>query len=205
MFVELIEHLRCPAAHEPSALVAAASRSANRHILDGTLGCPTCGAEYPVRDGIAHLGRAPRLAAEEASLERAMRIAAFLELTDARGFAVLSGRWCAHTQALAQIVETPIVLVNPAEGVVLDGASAVLETDRQLPVAEGSVRALALDADALDTDAVRAVRAGGRVLGVAQLTLPDGLREIARDAREWIAERWGGDAAPRFVELKRAR
>lgn len=204
MFVELIEHLRCPADHDPTALVAAASRSANRHILDGTLGCPTCGAEYAVRDGIAHLGTAPRLPREEASMESAMRIAAFLELTDARGFAVLSGRWCAHAQAIAQLVETPLVLVNPAEDVALDGAAAVLEVGGTLPLAEGSARALAIDPEAIDATAVRAVRAGGRVLGPAQLPLPDGLREIARDSREWVGER-AGDAALKLVELKRAR
>ena len=202
MFVELIEHLRCPAGHEPTPLVAAATRSAHRHILDGILGCPHCGAEYQVRDGIARLGSAPRLPPVEPSMETAMRIAAFLELTDARGFAVLSGSWCAHAQAVAQLVETPLVLVNPSDDVVLDGAAAVLETDKALPIAEGSVRALAIDPDAIGVAAIRTVRAGGRVVGPAQLALPEGLREIARDSREWVAERT--TAGPlRLVELKR--
>jgi uncharacterized protein YbaR (Trm112 family) len=203
VFVELIEHLRCPAGHAPTPLVAAASRSAHRHILDGILGCPECGAEYPVRSGVAHFGQAPRVPGVEPSIETAMRIAAFLELTDARGFAVLSGRWGAHVHALAQLVETPLVLVNPPEGAELDGAAAVLETDGVLPIAEGAARALAIDADAIRIGATSSVRAGGRVLGPAQLTLPDGLREIARDAREWVAERVNADAPAKLVELKR--
>jgi uncharacterized protein YbaR (Trm112 family) len=200
VFVELLEHLRCPAGHEPTPLVVAATRSAHRHILDGILGCPVCNAEYTVRDGIAHFGIAPRLPAVEPSIETAMRIAAFLELTDARSFAVLTGSWCAHAQAVAQLVETPLVLVNPSDDVVLDGASAVLETDMALPVADGSVRALAIDPTAIRIDAVSAIRPGGRVLGLAQLALPDGLHEIARDSREWVAERVSGAT---LVELKR--
>ena len=203
MFVELIEYLRCPREHEPSPLVAAASRSEHRHIIEGVLGCPVCGAEFGVSDGIARFGTAPRLAPEEPSMETAMRIAAFLELTDARGFVILAGRWAAHAGFMAQMVETPILLLNPPAGTHLDGASAVIEGDA-LPMAEGVARAAALDAEALDPLAcVNAVRPGGRVIGPASLPLPGGLRELARDAREWVAERVS-ESAPRLVELRRA-
>jgi len=35
---------------------------------------------------------------------------------------------------------------------------------------------------------VRAVRLGGRVLAPATVPIPDGLRELARDDEEWVAE-----------------
>jgi uncharacterized protein YbaR (Trm112 family) len=204
VFVELIEHLRCPAAHEPTALIGVASRAEHRHILDGTLGCPACGAEYPVRAGIARFGAAaPVPSAPAPSVEVATRIAAFLELTDARGFAVLTGRWCAHAEPLSRLVETPLVLVNPPEGASITGAAAVLEVGAGLPLAEGSARALAYDPDAIPAHAARVVRSAGRVLARASVKLPEGLREIARDDQDWVAERLG-DAPPTLIELKRA-
>jgi len=44
VFVELIEALRCPRPHEDAHLVASATRTEARHIVDGVLGCPVCGA-----------------------------------------------------------------------------------------------------------------------------------------------------------------
>lgn len=207
MFVELLEHLRCTGAHEPGPLVVAATRSEHRHILDGVLGCPVCGAEYPVRDGIARFDAPPAIQPQAPSVEAAMRVAAFLALTDAGGFAVLSGAWCAHVEALARLVETPLVLVNPPEGATIAGAAAVLAVGAALPLAPGSARALALDPDAVPMDAaIAVVRAGGRVLAHVATPASPALREIARDATDWVAERVGGlEPAPRLVELRRAR
>ena len=52
MFVELVDLLRCPRPHEDTWLVAAAEAMSGRHIVRGTLGCPVCEAEYPIRDGV---------------------------------------------------------------------------------------------------------------------------------------------------------
>ena len=52
MHVELTEILRCPNAHAESPLVASATRQVERRILQGTLGCPVCGREYPIQDGV---------------------------------------------------------------------------------------------------------------------------------------------------------
>src|SRR3954462_15554710 len=53
MFVEIVDALRCPRAHEESWLVLAAQRTEDRHVLEGTLGCPVCHATYPIHGGIA--------------------------------------------------------------------------------------------------------------------------------------------------------
>lgn len=190
MFVELLESLRCPREHEAAPLVASATRTEHRHILEGVLGCPVCEAEFPIRDGVLRLGEAPRAAAEPASPEMAMRIAAFLELSDARGFALLCGSWGAQASALAQLTETPVVLVNPPEGI-RDGAAVIVTPDR-LPFAPGSARGAALDSRQpreLVESALVAVRDGGRVMGPAVMPVPDHLTEIARDDRHWLAER----------------
>lgn len=206
MFVELIEYLRCPAEHEESVLVAAAERSEQRHIMSGVLGCPVCGAEYPIRDGVARFAEAALVATEPPSIEIAMRIAAFLELTDARGFVLLCGRWGAHAAPLADLVETPVFLVNPPAGADLSRAAAVIETGATLPLAAGVARAAALDpALATPPDAfLRAVRGGARVMGAVAMPIPAGLTEIARDSRDWVAEKSATpEPAPRLVTLTR--
>src|SRR5262245_13560594 len=98
MFVELIESLRCPRHLESGAdaphLVASATRSEARHIIDGVLGCPECGAEFPIVNGVVRFERAVRPTDDEQpSEDSAMRLAALLDLTDARWFALLCGRW----------------------------------------------------------------------------------------------------------------
>ena len=55
---------------------------------------------------------------------------------------------------------------------------------------------------ALLTDAVRTVAIGGRVLGTEALPLPDDVKELARDEREWVGQR---ERAAMRVTLGRAR
>src|SRR5437868_1403297 len=120
MFIELVDALRCPNAHEDSWLVASTAQMDARHIVNGTLGCPVCAAEFPVRAGVVDFRQGTsglRAAAVAGDAETAMRLAALMNLTDASGFAVLCGAWGSHAQELAAIVDTPIVLVDPPDGV----------------------------------------------------------------------------------------
>src|SRR6476661_547648 len=115
MFIELVDALRCPVPHEESWLVAAATRTEARHIVEGTLGCPVCAAEYDIRDGVVDLrrtGREPVPPSSPGDAEQAMRLAALLDLSDSQGFAVLLGGWGAHAQQLASIVDLPIMLID---------------------------------------------------------------------------------------------
>lgn len=59
MHLELVDLLRCPKPHATSVLVAAANQVEQRFVIDGTLGCPECLAEYPIQQGVAMF--APRV------------------------------------------------------------------------------------------------------------------------------------------------
>jgi uncharacterized protein YbaR (Trm112 family) len=211
MFIDLVETLRCPTPHEDSWLVLAASRMAARHVIDGTLGCPVCKAEFSIRDGVVDFRRAPAAqiaASRPADPEQAMRLAAFLGLDDALGYALLMGEWGAHALELRGIVECPLVLCDPPSDVEAAPGLSILRTDGLVPLAAGSARATALDGEGGgDTgriaSAVRATRVKGRVVARATLTLPDGVRELARDDREWVAER--EPAASTLVTLRTRR
>lgn len=212
MFIELVDALRCPTPHEESWLVVAAERLVARHIIEGLLGCPVCGAQYPIHDGIVDLsGGAPRPApaAVAPSAEQAMRLAAFLGLDDGQGFATLLGDWGAHAIELRGMVECPIVLVDPPADVEAAPGLSILRTAGPVPIAVGSTRGIALDVQAGDAErvasAVRATKTGGRVVGPAALPLPDGVRELARDERVWVAEREAAPSALVTLHVRRGR
>jgi uncharacterized protein YbaR (Trm112 family) len=56
MFIELTDHLRCPAEHEESYLVLLPDRMEARSVRSGRLGCPACGRTYAVEEGVLDLG-----------------------------------------------------------------------------------------------------------------------------------------------------
>ena len=203
MFVELLEALRCPRMHDESALVVAAGRMVDRHILDGTLGCPVCGAEFKIENGITQFEILARpTPAQSPDTALGLRIAAFLELTDAKGFAILCGAWGAQLDPIQRVADTPLVLMNPP--LRYGGEPAAVILCDSLPLAAGSARAAALDEDmsaAQIESVVRAVRFGGRIIGPASLPAPSGVSEVARDETLWVGEKPG---AVRFVELKKS-
>ena len=198
MFIELVDALRCPAVHEESWLVASTTRMEARHIVTGTLGCPVCMAEYPIIDGVVDFRRdrepAPAPAAASPP-EAAMRVAAMLDLADATGFAVLIGQWSTLALELTALVETPLFAVDPPAGFVGFPGVSVLRCDGEIPLASGAARATAIDARnrSRADSAVRVTRTKGRILAPADLAVPPGVREMARDEHAWVGER---EAAP---------
>jgi uncharacterized protein YbaR (Trm112 family) len=203
VFVELIESLRCPRAHDDSQLVLAARKSEDRHIIDGVLGCPVCSAEYTIAGGITTFELPARpTPPQKPDTEQGLRIAAFLELTDAKGFAILFGSWGAQSDPVQRVAETPLLLVNPPTTFGGEPAGVILCGD-SLPLAPSSARAAALDgamSPAQVNAVVAAVRAGGRLMGPVSLAVPAGVAEVTRDASVWVGEKPG---VVRFVELKK--
>ncbi|HEY2065153.1 MAG TPA: hypothetical protein VGG84_04285 [Gemmatimonadaceae bacterium] len=196
MFIELVDALRCPNAHDESWLVAAARRMEARHIVEGTLGCPVCAAEYPIHHGVADFRRAPAPVAAArtdpgSDPDAAARLAAFLDLTDASGFAVLLGEWGVHATAVETLTQTPLLLVNPPAEIEGSPGISVLRCDDVLPLAAAASRGTALDdaSPVLVHAAVRATRAGGRVAASVAVPVPDGVRELVRDEAWWVGER----------------
>ena len=59
MYIELTDHLRCPADHEESYLVLLPDRVEDRSVRAGQLGCPVCGRSFALVDGVLDVGGAP--------------------------------------------------------------------------------------------------------------------------------------------------
>lgn len=208
MHLEVVETLRCPAAHPPTWLVARVDAMDGRHIRQGTLGCPACGAEYPVQDGVARIGPPAAAGPMPDDPDRAVRVAALLDLTTPHGIVLLAGGWAAVADAVAALGEGLHVLALDAPAGEATGHEpqvSSLEAGAVPPLGDGVTRGIALDAahatPAALVRAVAALRAGGRLIAPADCPVPAGATELARDAHWWVAQR---HVAPAVVPLGRA-
>jgi uncharacterized protein YbaR (Trm112 family) len=203
VFVELIDRLRCPNDHADTWLVATASRTAHRYLIDATLGCPECDAEYDVREGSVYFGAPVACEAMPDSEDEAMRAAALLN-TQERGLYVLDGGWASLASAVQGIVDVDLLLADPpsAPGTTSAGQGTLRGIGDRWPLAAASLHGIALDraTPARTADAVRVLRAAGRLVAPVNAALPAGVRELARDDRHWVAEKVGD-----VFSLSRAR
>ena len=203
MFIELVDVLRCPRPHEESWLVLSTTRMHDRHVVEGELGCPICRAHYLIRRGVVHFSDVARSedTASEAppgdappGMETAMRMAALLGLAEPGGIVMLAGQHAGVAESLAVIAgNTQLVCLTPPTASVDAESVSSITSAAPLPLSTASCRSVAADARHADptylSEMVRVLRAGGRLVAPANAMLPDGVREIARDTHEWVAER----------------
>lgn len=173
-------------------------------LLDADLACPVCGAEFRLIDGTAHFDAAAPGVRDEAL--DATRTAALLGLTDGVLPVLLTGRYCGTGAALAELVHLPQVWLNPPAGIPAPAVPcSVLVVRDRVPLGVETLAAAAVDSDLATPDMlgsiVRAVRMGGRMLAPASLPVPAGLKGLARDDVEWVAEVTA--RASGLVELRR--
>lgn len=190
MRVEIIELLRCPVLHESSALVTVAHAREGDRLLEATLGCPICGEEYALKDGVVFL--APD--ADDTALSGrvdAMRTAALLGLSEPGMRVALCGSFGTVAEEIEQATGAVCISLNTSRTVRRASAAdhVVLGRRAVLPFSDASLAGLAVDEANVDllADAARVVRAGGRVLAPAHAPLSSGLMELARDEEAWLA------------------
>ena len=210
MFIELIDLLRCINAHEDTWLVASFRTVSNRFVREGSLGCPSCSAEYLIHEGIADFSagvavpscEAERAAASHNREEHATRAGAYLEATEPGATIVLGGVWAYAAHELSEMAEIRVLALNAPSEVEESQTVGLLHVGTEIPVAPGSVLGVALDAwfpAKLVASAVRAVRPGGRIVGPVAIPAPAELAVLAHDDSYWVAQK-----APDVVKLSRA-
>lgn len=210
MFIELIDLLRCVNAHEDTWLVASFETVSNRFVLDASLGCPSCSAQYPIKRGIADFSagfaapscEAERAAASHRREELATRAGAYLEATESGATIVLGGVWAYAAQELSEMAEVRVLALDAPAEVKESQSVGLLRIGTEIPVAARSILGVALDAwfpaKAVDS-AVRAVRPGGRIVAPVTIPAPAELSVLAHDDNYWVAQK-----APEVVKLSRA-
>jgi hypothetical protein len=193
MFVELIDQLRCLHSHADGCLVATTTRTVGRQIIEGTIGCPMCGAEYEIRGGAVWFGGneiVPTLMHSRFPPDGLVRLAAMIGLDERGGLFVLDAAWSVYARELSEMCpEARFVLISASES---EGAGAVLRcTSDAIPLAAGCARGVALDrgTPALVDAAVRALAARGRLVVPADADVPESIALLARDDDWWVGER----------------
>ena len=225
MHLELVELLRCPVAHAPTVLVAAAGTISNRYVTEGVLGCPECYAEYAIRGGVTHfaVGDPARDILEPPSdatngevttddSAGAMRLAAQLGLIGGRSVFALIGYDITAIVAMREIVPARVLVLNPSQldasafpteqlqDAMLVAPIGVALCDDVLPLVQAKFDGVAVSSphasSQLLTQAASALRTGGRLVANVNATLPVGMRELVRDDRVWVAVRESVASAP---------
>lgn len=191
MFIELTDHLRCPADHPESFLVLLPEKVEGRSVRTGLVGCPICGRTFALRDGILDFGGAPGPASPDTVLN-ADAITALLGLSGPGGYLALvgpPGRAWREIEALNPGVA--MVAVNPGGGVIDEPGVSVLRGNR-LPLKSHSMRGVVLGRPYADDElwvvgAAGAVLPGLRVVGEGQVPATDLLELQATAGGVWVA------------------
>jgi hypothetical protein len=210
MFIEMLDLLRCINTHEDTWLVASLKAMSSRFVLDGTLGCPVCHAEYSIKAGVADFrqgGESALPLPEHVPLsftreELATRMGAFLNATEPGATLVLGGSWAEAAQEVSVMTETRVLALNAGSAVEESETVGLLRVSREIPLAGGSALGAAIDetfAPEILASVIKVVRPGGRIVGPASIVPPAELAVLARDERHWVAEK-----AAEMISLHRA-
>ncbi len=143
MFIELTDHLRCPADHEESYLVLLPDRMEDRSVREGRLGCPVCGRTYLLADGVLDLGGGIPDPPVSTLLEPEP-LTALVGLSGPGGYLVLVGRPAARWREVAELNPgVGLVAVNPGPEVADAPGISVLRSG-SLPLKSRSMRGVVL-------------------------------------------------------------
>lgn len=190
MFIELTDHLICPADHEEQYLVLLPEEMDGRRVVRADLGCPVCDRVMRVRDGIAELDRMETAVDWPPSGLSAEAIATFLGLSGPGGFVALVGQVGRFAPELISTMPgIGLALINPPAGTADSLQASVVRADR-VPLKRASMRGVVLGPEfAAQTrwiaDAVRATLPGLRVVAEGGEP-PEAIQVLGRTAQCWV-------------------
>ncbi len=206
----MIDLLRCVNAHEDTWLVASFREITNRIVVEGTLGCPVCSAEYEITNGVVDFTcgesieecDAARAAASHRREELATRAGAYLDVTQPATTIVLGGLWAYAAQELADMADVRVIALNPPSEVRESERVGLVRVAGSIPLAANSAHGVALDAWlrlATVDEAVRVTKPAGRIVSPVSFTAPTDVVVLAHDEHYWVAEK-----TPEMIPLRRS-
>jgi uncharacterized protein YbaR (Trm112 family) len=185
MFIELTDHLRCPADHAESYLVLLPDAMHERSVRAGRLGCPVCGRTYVLTDGVLDLGGG-EIALPDTTLLGADALTALVGLSGPGGYLVLVGRPAAAWREVADRNSgVGLVAVNPPPDVGDEPGISVLRS-AVLPLKSRSMRGVVLGNPGWVGEAARVVLPGLRVAGEGPAPDPSTLELMAAAGGAWV-------------------
>lgn len=195
MFIELAEFLRCPEGHEPDPyLVLVRDEMVGRHVVQGSVACPTCRREYPIADGAAEFGGARPVPPTVVELPDAEVIQALLGLGGPGGYVVLVGSAAALATGLAERMGgIHFVGVNPAADLEPAPVLSVLRHPSVLPLKTSMARGVVVGGElggAWLAESERVLLRGLRLVVLReQVTDAPGVSELAVGKGMWVGEK----------------
>jgi len=197
VFIELTDHLRCPAPHEEAYLVLVPYEMDGRMVVRGVLGCPICQREFRINRGVAVFelnGRTGEAAPAVTTSVAADAIVAFLGLEGPGGYLGLFG----SASAFAADLETDLpgvhlVVLNPPDGC-LSSPSVSLLRGPTAPIKSRSLRGVVLGGDIgsnpdWQKEAGRCVLPGLRVVGQGTPPRLPELESLGEAGGWWVARK----------------
>ena len=195
MFIELTDHLRCPADHDEAFLVLLPDRVEGRSVRTGTLGCPICDRRFALQDGVLDTGDVPTPDAGAGLVKlTAEALAPLAGLSGPGGYLVLVGPPAALWRDVAELVPgVALVAVNPPPEVVDEAGISVLRGGR-LALKTSSMRGVVLGPPygrdpAWVQEAARVVLPGLRVVGEGPDPDPELVDLMASAGGVWVGTR----------------
>jgi hypothetical protein len=198
LFIELTDHLRCPRDHPEAYLVLLPDEVVARSVRSGRLGCPICGATFPVAEGVAELDPPPPAAGAAAAADAALAadaVHALLGLSGPGGSVALVGGAAEAWRELSELNPgVALVAVNPPGG--MADAAPVLSVVRAplIPLKARSMRGVVLGGS-LGADppwvreAARVTLPGLRIVGRGPRPRAPDLELLASADEWWVAAR----------------
>ena len=190
MFIELTDHLRCPADHQESYLVLLPDRMEDRSVREGRLGCPVCGRTYPLADGVLDLG-GPAPDPPPATLFEPESLTALVGLSGPGGYLVLVGGPAARWREVAELNPgVGLVAVNPGPDVADAPGISVLRSG-SLPLKSRSMRGVVLGSPYGSdpqwvAEGVRVALPGLRVAGEGRIPESAAIQLMASAGGVWV-------------------
>jgi uncharacterized protein YbaR (Trm112 family) len=169
VFIELTDHLRCPADHDESFLVLLPDTMDGRSVRTGHLGCPVCGRTFGLVEGVLDTGDAPAVVDSRSAMD-ADALTTLAGLHGPGGYLTLVGPVASLWRDVTELIPgVALVAVNPPATVSDTAELSVLRGGR-LPIKSGSMRGVVLGRPFADDphwvrEAARAVLPGLRVVG----------------------------------------
>lgn len=192
MFIELTDHLRCPADHDESFLVLLPDTIEHRSVREGSLGCPVCGRTFAVTNGVLDAGGSFTTDAE-ITLD-AEGMTTLVGLHGPGGYLVLVGAPAALWQEAGGLNPgVSIVALNPPAGVAdAPGVSVVLAGS--IPLKSSSMRGVVLGRGFASeaqwvAEAARVTLAGLRIIGEGSEPSQPNLEVLASAGGWWVARK----------------
>jgi uncharacterized protein YbaR (Trm112 family) len=193
MFIELTDHLRCPADHEEQFLILLPDVVEDRWVRSGDLACPVCGRAFRITDGIFDLGDAAPVEAPPSMLG-GDAVAALSGLGGPGGYLVLVGGAAANAVAVREnVAGVGLVAVN-ADPARPDGDGVSVIRGGMIPLRSSSMRGVVLGPGYADeptwiSEAVRVTLPGLRIVGEGAAPEREDLELLATAGGCWVATR----------------